>query len=288
MAVLNLHNCDDHSYTKLNNKAQGLFKLIKAGVPVPETIFIEEKEFDNYKTKKEISEETKEKIRHFIENIQSKEYNVQLFAIRCESKYYSKEIHLRPPHSILNVGINYLLNESDLKLTRMPNQEEFVNTIKNIFHNRSQYFDSLPMPEEKNKTLESEVLYWAKKMYDKMLSLNGDFPKSIIIQRMVFGCYSSISGSGICCNLPEGDDRRFKGFFLPFYQGLALSRGSWGPNQVSLDKLKIINERAYYKLRDIFDHLERLYGDNRYLEYTVEGDEVYILEHLTRTRFVEV
>jgi len=107
---------------------------------------------------------------------------------------------------------------------------------------------------------------------------------------MVLGDRNGRSGSGICCNAPGPRDpsRRFRGVFLRGQTGVSICTGRWGPNQVPLGDLLALNPTGYSRLRSIFDTLEQAYGADRYLEFTIDGDEVYVLQHCTRQRSIEV
>lgn len=257
-----------------------LKKILEDQIPVPEMIYLGEEEYEYYLENKKISELFQKKVETFIFQIKGAN-KLPLVSIRCESKRTNEN---RAPVSIVNVGIEYLLSTDeyrDIKKRIFPAAyESYLDREKHYIKrsNRIKYGSIL-----------EEICFFVALVYDKMKDSEYDGNKGIIIQRMVFGNYDHKSGTGICCNYPGEitEESHCKGIFIPGVCGIPSIKGCWGIGEMSLEKFMCLNPMAYDSLQNIFAFLESKYGANPYIEFTCEGEELYILQYEIRQRFVQ-
>ncbi len=265
------------------NKTDGLNKLVECGVPVPEFIALENLLDCHEKNSMSLSDNFYQKIDTFVKKVKVHGY-LPLFSIRCGSKYLDKTIPI--PQTLLNVGF------MSLPICEYKMYDYSFNDIEEFYFQQEYFYKKRienTFPHEKIRAFANtteELYFWATRIFE--LLFQRGIKSGIIIQRMVFGTLDRFSGNGICCTYPEeiDGDKRFKGVFLPMQNGLSVQKGSWGEKEIPLDELLQINSRAYFELRGIYDYLETKYGEGRHLEFCVEGSNVYILDHVTRIRFV--
>lgn len=254
-----------------------LQKLVSDEILVPEMLYIDQSEFDFYEKYEQISEMVKNKIESFIREITDANH-LPLVSIRCESKSnipYEK----RAPISIVNVGIRYLKRFSE-KYTNYDMERFYEGYL-----DRAEHY-GLEKEERTFDSASEEITYTVMCVYNRMRSTGYCGDKGIIIQRMVMGNYDEKSGTGICCNYPGivTKDSYCKGIFIPRTIGIPSIKGCWGKGEMSLEEFQCINPNAYKKVVEIFSFLEEKYGPNPYIEFTCEGEQVYILQYEIRQR----
>ena len=262
------------------NKYTMLQKLVSDKILVPEMIYIDESEFEFYDKNKEVTEVTKKKIECFIREIVEANH-LPLVSIRCESKV-NVLYEERAPISIVNVGIRYLKyfsgNYSNYDFEQL--YECYLDRAKHYGMDKEEkIFDSTS----------EEIIYSVMCVYKRMLITGYRGDKGIIIQRMVMGNYDEKSGTGICCNYPGTVTKESycKGIFIPRMVGIPSIKGCWGIGEMNLDEFQDINPKAYKIVVEIFRFLEKKYGPNPYIEFTCEGEQVYILQYEIRQRLVK-
>lgn len=275
---------DDMNRKHFTNKFVMLKQLGGEGIQVPEAIYADESEYEYFQANSSLSSTLISVINNFVSDINIKGY-LPLFSIRCEKKVgfeYSK----RPPITIVNVGSESLLqdNTSDIKYVEWCH---IKSKVYESFKGRACKYDEFVLGQKYVDKV-SEICNWVSIVYNQMKRTKYLGNRGIIIQRMIMGNLDDKSGSGICCNWPGDINKksRFKGVFIPNSHGIPVTKGCWGEGELNLCSLESINPKAYYKLYDIFCYLEEKYGDNPYLEFTVEKEEVYILQYEIRQRLV--
>lgn len=288
MSVIKLAAGQTVDRSIMTKKAIGIMRLSNHNFPTPDAIYLDQEEYDFFLTHCKISETAERAIAQFVHSLEEQQL-LPLVSIRCESK--QAQNGPRTPYSLLNVGLkSFSISELEQYPYQYDNIEAFRRTL---FKNYSERITYLHV-SDKEITFSSvvdEILFWLKHMYvelQKVSRTKQGLVCGIIIQRMVFGCLNTNSGNGICCNLPGPitKETRFRGVFLSCQQGVGVSHGCWGENEMDLLSLKDINSRIYFELRGMFDYLEYLYGENCYCEFTVEGERLYLLDYAKRQRKV--
>lgn len=261
------------SEIEITDKLKGLLMLEKAGFAVPEWIYLDNEEFWNYIKSGKLSEEVIMGIEKFIDK-QNKAKSI-LYAIRAESKRGTKK-QKRPPLSLLNVGI--MCNEE----SKNENYELYETYIK-----RAQLIN---MDIKYGRSFKEEILENLKRFYIDMNSRmenEAGYNYGVIIQKMVFGNRNSFSGNGIVCR-SMNKDAAINGVFLQEQVGIGVENGSWGKNEISFNALKKLNSNAYYKIENDYLKIEKIFGNNIYLEFTIEEDSIYYLDFIYRRKNIYV
>lgn len=257
-----------------------LKKISEDQIPVPEMLFLGEEEYEYYQENKKLSELLQKKVENFI--LQIEESNkLPLVSIRCESKRTNEN---RAPVSIVNVGIEHLLSKDEYGDIK----EKLSTAVYESYQDRKKHYVKETNPIRFGSILE-EICFFVTLVYDKINDLGYIGNKGIIIQRMVFGNYDHKSGTGICCNYPGEitKESHCKGIFIPGVCGIPSIKGCWGTGEMSLEEFMCLNPKAYNDLHNIFAFLESKYGANPYIEFTCEGEKLYILQYEIRQRFVQ-
>jgi hypothetical protein len=267
----------------LNEKIRGLVQLLEAGLPVPDALFLDEAEYEHYVRHQALSSATSEAIARFVASVREAGH-VPLFSVRCDSKL--GPVSTYTPHSLLCVGLRTI--ERGRVEQFWGGREVPWPLFEQVFRERASRLSPRVLEASPGATLHEELCLWLREIYEKLRGASQPHSACVVIQRMVFGCLDARSGNGICCNHPgePHPSRRFKGVFMPQQLGISLVRGSWGTTDVNLSELRNIHPRAYFELRGMFDYLEEFHGPDRYLEFTIEGERLFLLQHSTRQRLV--
>ena len=103
---------------------------------------------------------------------------------------------------------------------------------------------------------------------------------------MVFGDLGDDSGTGVCFTRDPATGARVSyGDYLPRAQGEDVVAGI--RNTLSLDELADLHQRCHDELLEIMDRLERHYQDMCDIEFTIERDQLYILQTRVGKRTAE-
>lgn len=257
-----------------------LKKISEDQIPVPEMLYLGEEEYEYYLENKKLSELLQKKVENFILQIKGSN-KLPLVSIRCESKRTNEN---RAPVSIVNVGIEYLLSTDEYGNIK----EKLSTSAYESYQDRKKHYvkDMNPI---RFGSIPEEICFFVTSVYDKINDSGYNGNKGIFIQRMVFGNYDQKSGTGICCNYPGEitTDSHCKGIFIPGVCGIPSIKGCWGIGEMSLEEFMCLNPKAYNDLHNIFAFLESKYGANPYIEFTCEGEKLYILQYEIRQRFVQ-
>ena len=115
------------------------------------------------------------------------------------------------------------------------------------------------------------------KAYRAHHGIADDLGTAVTLQAMVFGNLDDRSGSGVAFSRdPNTGEPRLYGEFLTGRQGEDLVAGTATP--VSLAASGGLGDRHRQQLLDYGKKLEQMYGDAVDIEFTVEGEQLYMLQ----------
>jgi len=130
---------------------------------------------------------------------------------------------------------------------------------------------------------------WSNKRaidYRRLNKIPDDMGTAATVQMMVFGDLGEDSGTGVCFTRdPATGKRSSYGDYLPMAQGEDVVAGI--RNTLSLDDLADLHPKCHAELIEIMDRLERHYRDMCDIEFTIEKDELYILQTRVGKRTAE-
>ena len=130
---------------------------------------------------------------------------------------------------------------------------------------------------------------WSNKRaidYRRINRIPDDLGTAANVQMMVFGDLGDDSGTGVCFTRdPATGERLSYGDYLPRAQGEDVVAGI--RNTLSLDELAGVHPECHAELLDIMDLLEKHYRDMCDIEFTIERDELYILQTRVGKRTAE-
>jgi pyruvate,orthophosphate dikinase len=130
---------------------------------------------------------------------------------------------------------------------------------------------------------------WSNKRafdYRRIHGIPDDLGTAANVQMMVFGDMGDDSGTGVCFTRdPATGARVTYGDYLPRAQGEDVVAGI--RNTLSLDDLAGLHPKAHERLISIMDQLEQHYRDMCDIEFTIEKDNLYILQTRAGKRTAE-
>ena len=113
--------------------------------------------------------------------------------------------------------------------------------------------------------------------YRRIHGIPDELGTAATVQMMVFGDLGEDSGTGVCFTRdPATGERVSYGDYLPRAQGEDVVAGI--RNTVTLDDLAGIHPECHAELLRIMDDLEKHYRDMCDIEFTIEKDNLYILQ----------
>jgi pyruvate,orthophosphate dikinase len=119
--------------------------------------------------------------------------------------------------------------------------------------------------------------------YRKIQRIEGLLGTAVNVQSMVFGNRGPTSGTGVCFTRdPSTGENVFYGEFLIDAQGEDVVAGIRTPEPIGAMGKHL--PRAYGRLLEVKDLLERHYGDVQDIEFTVEDGELFVLQTRTGKR----
>jgi pyruvate,orthophosphate dikinase len=137
--------------------------------------------------------------------------------------------------------------------------------------------------------IEAVFRSWSNKRaidYRRIHSIPDDLGTAANVQMMVFGDLGDDSGTGVCFTRDPATGARISyGDYLPRAQGEDVVAGI--RNTLSLDELADLHGRCHDELLEVMDRLERHYQDMCDIEFTIEQDELYILQTRVGKRTAE-
>lgn len=122
--------------------------------------------------------------------------------------------------------------------------------------------------------------------YRRLNSISDDIGTAANVQMMVFGDLGDDSGTGVCFTRdPATGERASYGDYLPRAQGEDVVAGI--RNTLSLDELADLHPDCHTELTGIMDRLEKHYQDMCDIEFTIERDNLFILQTRVGKRTAE-
>lgn len=113
--------------------------------------------------------------------------------------------------------------------------------------------------------------------YRRIHSIPDDLGTAANVQMMVFGDLGDDSGTGVCFTRdPSTGEKTVYGDYLPRAQGEDVVSGI--RNTLTLDQLAELHPECHRRLLEIMAGLENHYRDMCDIEFTIERDELYILQ----------
>ncbi len=129
-------------------------------------------------------------------------------------------------------------------------------------------------------TIQAVRSSWASsraQAYRQHHHLKSDGGTAVIVQTMVFGNASGISGTGVLfTRRPDSGENAFFGEFLTHAQGEALVSGAVTPQPIA--ELKQIAPQIFQQLCQYAKQLETHRGDMQDIEFTFENNRLWILQ----------
>jgi pyruvate,orthophosphate dikinase len=112
--------------------------------------------------------------------------------------------------------------------------------------------------------------------YREVSGIKDDSGTAVNVQQMVFGNSGMTSVTGIAYTSGSKDGDFSRGEFIFNSQGEDIVSGCKTP--VDLSELKVALPEVYEKLINVFSNLDNHYGSSMYVEFTIEKEQVYILQ----------
>jgi len=198
---------------------------------------------------------------------------IQMFSnvvLNVDSKLFEAELH-KIKHKYKAVVDQDLSEEALIEL--VGNYKEIIKTTKQI-----------EFPQDPNQQLllaiEAVFKSWMNPRaiyYRKMNKIEGLLGTAVNVQAMVFGNFSTRSGTGVAFSRsPATGENKFFGEFLINAQGEDVVAGVRTP--MHIDEMAKHFPNAYNELIAIYKKLELHYRDVQDMEFTVEDEILYMLQ----------
>lgn len=219
---------------------------------------------------------------------------VDKFAKETKNEHFAFDCYLRLIQMFGNVveGIpmdlfedqldNYLKkhnikSEKDLSSLEI---KELIELYKEVYisYNGSSFPQDINM--QLFKSIEAVFKSWNNKRavtYREINNIDNSLGTAVTVQSMVYGNYNEKSGTGVVFsrNPDTGEDQLY-GEFLINAQGEDIVDGSKTP--ISIEKIDNYIPGTWDKLNKIAKFLEDYYLDMQDIEFTIENEELYILQ----------
>lgn len=276
-----------HGEVYLGEKSIGLIELDRLGIKTPQAIIIPGDYFIRYTLcdgdgKKECIANLVYKIEKFICKSTG-----DLFSFRGGSKKNKNLL----PESVLNIGLNKEYIQNHIKCCQ---DEKFINSLIITFFQHLCAYASCVRPFlnadafftlNLSITNQIEMLLVSYYQYFSQLKINTNLGQyDIIIQKMVYGNYDCQSLTGMCYTRnPYTGQKEDYGRFILGRQGLSLG-GISSRLLYDLSEMRSSHEKIYNELSEICVQIEGYYQDIRCLEYTLQTNDLYILQNTIGNR----
>ena len=251
---------------KLGEKAQGLIDLARLELPVPPALIL----------RGDLLEQADLNPRQIIELViarilrfqTSPEGPARPISLRCAAKGRSEGGRILP-ELVLNLGIKEAIVMS-------PSSEAVCEGHASAFfaffgEQLRAGFPLLPLRDQLDALLSPLVPH--------LRQLGSESPRTLVVQRMVYGDWDSRSLTGTCYTRhPRSGEAIDYGHIIFGRQGMALG-GVHDASQRDLSEMADINPAAYSQLKRAFLRIEEYYREVRQLEFTAEGEALYILQN---------
>lgn len=157
---------------------------------------------------------------------------------------------------------------------------EVITQYKAIFNDKTG--QAFPQDVHQQMLIAVEAVFksWNNdraKVYRQLHDIPDDLGTAVNIQRMAFGNYSDDSGTGVMFtrNPATGEPGLF-GEYLSRAQGEDIVSGARTPDPIATFETK--KPELYTQLKDISDKLEKHYKDMQDVEFTVEDNQLFMLQ----------
>lgn len=169
--------------------------------------------------------------------------------------------------------------EQDLGLT-VDDLKEIVESYKKLYlHEKRTPFPTDPK-EQLIHAVEAVFNSWNNPraiVYRKINDIPHDLGTAVNVQSMVFGNMGDRSGTGVAFTRnPSTGENKLYGEFLLNAQGEDVVAGIRTPQ--SIESLQHVMPVVYHQLIDIVMKLENHYQDMQDIEFTIENEQLYILQ----------
>lgn len=256
---------DDGNTEYLGEKAQGLIDLAHLALPIPATLIIRASVICDGVTSSAI-------VDAILECVKTWPGPRRAVSLRCAVKHGPGKTAVLP-ESLLDLGL------CEAAVRRGIDEQVCAAHGVAFF---GFFGDALPdgfVRWPLNRQLDAAIGHLADH-FERVGSDRG-IPQTLIVQQMVYGDADPRSLTGMCYTRhPRTGERLEYGHFIMGRQGMALG-GVDDPAQRDLAEMRGVNPRAHADLLAAFAPIERYYQAIRQLEFTVEGETLYLLQNTT-------
>ncbi|SNS91843.1 pyruvate phosphate dikinase [Anaerovirgula multivorans] len=169
--------------------------------------------------------------------------------------------------------------EEDTKLTA-EDLQEIIEKYKAVIKKEKNADFPQDVKEQLFMAIEAVFRSWNNtraKVYRKLNDIPDTLGTAVNIQSMVFGNMGETSGTGVAFTRdPSTGENRLFGEFLMNAQGEDVVAGIRTPRPI--DELKDSMPKAYERFNEVANLLESHYQDMQDIEFTIENEELYILQ----------
>lgn len=269
-----VYRASEDSWRRTGEKAQGLLDLERMGLRVPNALIFAEDFFDIYAAADAAGRNAmmQEAVRATTEFFRRGE-PTQAIAFRCGAKGVRGKPRMLP-ESVLNLGV----------MDDVP-RRDFLRDLCEAHAKAFFAFFGGKMPAGFSaRILGAQLKPLLSRLYEYFLRHDPPVGRSIILQRMVFGDLDERSLTGMCYTRhPHSGVEMDYGHFILRRQGLSLG-GVDSPLQRDMAEMPRYNAVAYEYLKTACRRVEAFYRDVRAMEYTAEGETMYILQNTVGNR----
>lgn len=170
-----------------------------------------------------------------------------------------------------------LQEDSDLEKVNLV---KIINNFLSLI--KDKYGKNFPLnpKDQLFGAIESVFKSWNSKRaiyYREINNIPHDIGTAVTVQMMVFGNLGETSGTGVCFTRnPSTGENKLYGEFLMNAQGEDVVAGIRTPKDISL--LKNESKKVFNDLSIICNNLENHFKDMQDIEFTIENDNLYILQ----------
>lgn len=249
----------------LGVKAEGLLDLEALGLPTPPALILRAEATTRPENREAI-------IARVLEFFDGAEEPGRTVSLRCAAKARKGGGRLLP-ESVLDLGIRDAA--ADANASRAVCTAHAVAFFRFFGRDAPPDFADLPLADQMHALLDPLLAHLSA----ADTPLASDTPRTLVVQRMVYGDHDARSLTGVCYTRhPYTGEMLDYGHFLVGRQGMALG-GIEDPAQRDLSGMATVNPRAYADLKAAFPLLEAHYEAVRQLEFTAEGERLFLLQN---------
>ena len=247
----------------LGEKAQGLLDLAAIGLRTPATLVIRDSAIRGGAALVAV-------VGAILEFVAALPGPRRAVSLRCAVKHGPDKVAVLP-ESLLDLGL------SDAVLRRAQDGRVCTAHARAFFGFFSEVaperVERWPLERQLDAALVPLLRHFARPGFDPAV------PQTLIVQKMVYGDADPHSLTGMCYTRhPSTGERVEYGHFIMGRQGMALG-GVDDPAQRDLAEMRELNPRAHAELLASFAPIERYYRAVRQLEFTAEGETLYLLQN---------